>query len=506
MMSETTILSPEVILRSPAAPLLVGDALAVDETRVAAIGKLDTLRARWPDARVVPLPDCMVMAGLVNAHQHGRGLSQVQLGYHDDFLELWISSRRARGVLDPYPITKLAAANMLARGVTATVHANYTYGSGDYEAEVRASLRAYDEAGIRVTMCIGAMDRGSSVYPPHEACFLEGLPADLRSWLSRPGINPYAGDAKGTIDLMDRLLIDYAGHPRIRFCYGPAGPQWVSDDLWTGLARDADRRGIGLHLHALESPAQAAAAEGLYPHGALTHLERLGAMTPRTVIAHGVWVSDRDLDVIARTGATVVHNPGSNLRLRNGIAPVARYLARGVRVAIGTDNAALADDEDLLKELRLAALLARNPNWRGDPPPSSSQLVAMSTTNGAVAAQIAPDVGTLEIGSKADLVAVSLKSARTPYLDADMPLIDAFLARATGMDAVLTMVDGRIVFRDGDFTSLDHAEIARGAAATALAARSPRRPEDSRRTEDLKQHLTSHYRNLTRPPETPRNS
>src|SRR3990172_3767847 len=116
-MTETTILSPEVILRSPTAPLIIGDALVVGENRVAAIGRLDTLRARWLDARVVPLPDCLVMAGLVNAHQHGRGLSQVQLGYHDDFLELWISSRRGRGVLDPYSITKLAAANMLARGV-----------------------------------------------------------------------------------------------------------------------------------------------------------------------------------------------------------------------------------------------------------------------------------------------------------------------------------------------------------------------------------------------------
>ncbi len=499
-MSDTIILVPEMILPSPTAADKVGDAVAVRDHRIARIGGLEELLNLWPDARVEALPDCLIMAGLVNAHQHGRGISQIQLGYYDDFLELWINARRGRGVLDPHPITKLAAANMLAHGVTATVHANYTYGSGDYEAELRASLRAYDETGIRVTMCIGAMDRGFTVYPPHETCFLAGLPDNLRRWLSQPGPSPYAGDADATIALMGRLLADYAGHPRIRFCYGPAGPQWVSDELWTRLARDADRRGLGLHLHALESPAQAAVAAELYPDGVFAHLEHLGAMNSRTTIAHGVWVTDREIDVIARTDATVVRNPGCNLRLRNGIAPLARYLARGVRVAIGTDNAALADDEDLLKELRLAALLARTPSWHGDPPPSSTDLLAMSTVNGAVAAQIAPDVGTLELGKRADLIAISLQRLREPYLDADMPVTDALLARATGLDVRLTMVDGRIVYRNGEFVSLDRRALEQQAAAAALAARLPHDPENRHRARAFREHLASHYRAATRSP------
>jgi cytosine/adenosine deaminase-related metal-dependent hydrolase len=182
------------------------------------IGPQEELLVRCPDAQIERLPNCLVMPGLVNAHQHGRGISQIQLGYHDNFLELWIASRRGRGVLDPYPITMLAAANMLAHGVTTTIHANYSYGSGDYEAEVRASLQAYDESGIRTTMCIGAMDRGYTVYPPHEACFLAGLPDELRIWLTRPDRHPYAGDADATIALMERLLAEYADHPRIRLC------------------------------------------------------------------------------------------------------------------------------------------------------------------------------------------------------------------------------------------------------------------------------------------------
>lgn len=465
--------------------------------RIVDTGDRETLLRRCAGARVEALPGCLLMPGLINAHQHGRGISQLQLGYHDDFLELWISSRRGRGILDPYPITKLAAANMLAYGVTTTIHANYSYGTGDYEAEVRASLRAYDETGIRVTMCIGAMDRGFTVYPPHETCFLASLPQDLQSGLSRPGVQLYAGNAEGTIALMERLRADYAGHPRIRLCYGPAGPQWVSDELWDKLACDAERRDIGLHLHALESPAQAAAARELYPDGVFAHLERLGAMTPRTTVAHGIWVTDREIDVIAKTGATVVRNPGCNLRLRNGIAPLARYLARGARVAIGTDNAALADDEDVLKELRLAALLARTPDWHGDPPPSAAQLVAMLTVNGAVAAQVGTDVGTVAAGKKADLVAIDLEHVRKPYLDADMPIADAFLARATGRDVRLTMVDGRIVFRDGKLQKLDRAAVEQDAADAASKARLPQNIANRDRARALSGHLLAHYQNTT---------
>ena len=277
-MSSVAILLPaQLLLRPSLTALQSGSGIAVQDGRIAEIAEAEVLRSRWPTAEHIELPDCLIMPGLVNAHQHGRGLSQIQLGYHDDFLENWIASRRGRGVMDPYAITRLAAARMLAQGVTCTVHANYSYGTGDYESEVRGQLKAYDEVGIRVAMCVGAMDRGHVVYPPHEACFMAGLPSDLKDWLLRPGAQPYAGDATGTISLMDRLLADFGQHPRIRMCYGPAGPQWVSEHLWSALARDAESKGLGLHLHALESPAQRAAAAELFPEGVFSLSRKTGS-------------------------------------------------------------------------------------------------------------------------------------------------------------------------------------------------------------------------------------
>ncbi len=495
-----TILLPEYLLPT-ADPdsLRNGMAVAVAGRRIAAIDSPQVLRRRWPDARTEDLDGCIVMPGLVNAHQHGRGISQVQLGYADDFLELWINSRRARGSLDPYPITKLAAACMIENGVTSTVHANYSYGSGDYEAEARAALRAYDESGLRVTFCVGAMDRGFVVYPPCEDAFLAGLPAGLRDWVAVPAGQPYAGDGAATVALMDRLLADFGDHPRIRLCYGPAGPQWVSDEMLSALARDADAKGLGLHIHAAESPAQRATLAALHPDGAFGHMAELGALTPRTALAHGVYLDDRDIDTIARHGAVVVRNPGSNLRLHNGAAPLARLLAAGVPVAIGTDNSALADDEDLLGELRLAAQTARVPDWHEPPAPGPADLLRMLTVNGARAAQTAPDVGRIAAGARADLVALSLDRARQPYLDPDMPLIDALLARARGDDIRLTMVDGDILYRGRALTGLDKPAIAAEAADAARAARGPRDPDDIERMRALRRHIERHYRETLLP-------
>jgi 5-methylthioadenosine/S-adenosylhomocysteine deaminase len=497
-MSDVVILRAEYVLAGPREDCLLHDAaVAVAGSRIVAIGEPQALTVRWPSSRVISLPDCLLMPGLVNAHQHGRGLSQIQLGYRDDFLESWIASRRGRGILDGFAITRLAAARMLANGITTTIHANYSYGSGDYENEVREQLRAYDSTGLRVTMCVGAMDRGSVVYPPHEACFMAGLGDDLRNWLSNPASPAYAGDGAATLALMARLVADFGSHPRIRLCYGPAGPQWVSDDLWRMIARDAEAKGLGMHMHALESPAQRAAARELFPEGVFRHLESLGAMTPRTVIAHGVWVEQADMEILARHGCTVVRNPGCNIRMRNGIAPLARYLANGVRVAIGTDNCAMGDEEDLLDELRLAGQLAREPDWNGPRPPSVNDLLAMATVNGAVAAQFGDEIGVIEPGRRADLVAFSLTRTREPYLDPDMPLLEAFLARARGGDARLTMVDGRILYQDGRFADASLADAEEMAAAAARNARRANDPVGRERAHRLHPHLCDHYREVT---------
>lgn len=494
ILAEVLILQPEFVLPEPEqASLISGAAVVVEGDSIAAIGPAGDMRTRWPDARPVELPDCLLMPGLVNAHQHGRGLSQIQIGYRDLPLEPWITQRRGRGILSPRVLAKLTAANMIANGVTTAVQANFAFGTGDYERELRDQWRGYDEAGIRMTMCVGAMDRGGVVYPPQDACFMRGLSEDMQQWLKGASGAGYVGDGAATVALMGRLLGDLGEHERIRLCYGPAGPQWVSDDLFAAIGRDANDKGLGIHMHALESPAQRAIMADLYPNGVFAHLERLGVINERAVIAHCVWATEADGEVLARTGATVVRNPGCNLRLSNGVAPMARYMYQGVRMAIGTDNHSLADDEDLLAELRLAGCLARDPAWASMAPPTTDELLRIATLNGAVAAQFDGEIGAIRPGMKADLVAFSLDTARRPTLDPDMPLLEAFLARANGRDTRMTMVDGRILYRNGAFTDLDLAALTEEAVAVAKQARRPGDPRNRDRYEAFAPLVKQHY-------------
>jgi cytosine/adenosine deaminase-related metal-dependent hydrolase len=494
-----TILTADYVLTGPDPELLLPDqAVLVEDGRILAVDLLTELLQRWPDADVERLDDCVLMPGFINAHQHGRALDSVQLGQTDDILETWIAQRRGRGAPDPYAMALLAASNMLAHGVTTAIHANTSYGTGNYEAELRAALRGYDEAGLRVVMCVGAQDRGRLIYPEDEApAFLASLSGELGQALTEPGPEPYAGDLAATIRLMERLRADYEGHPRISFAYGPAGPQWVSDEMLAGLARDAEKKGIGLHLHALESRAQSVACERLFPGGTMRHLDRLGALSSRVSIAHGVWMTAADIEIAAERGATVVRNPGSNLRLRNGIAPLGDFLRQGLRVAIGTDNMALAADEDLLGELRLAAALARSSRWDVEDRPTTVDLLAMLTVNGAIAAQLDFMIGQLQVGACADLIALSLAPARGPYIDERVPLLDLVMARATGRDVRMTMVDGTVLYRNGALEFIDRAEAEAQVRDTVAAAREPADPAGADLLPELQTELRRHYARLT---------
>ncbi len=490
------LIEPEYLLADPAAgTTLAHHAVLVDGERIVAVGPAAALAHRATDT--LELPGTLLMPGLVNAHQHGRGISQLQLGFPDDRLEPWIARRLKRGAPDPYALTLLAAAEMLRNGVSCAVHANYSYGSGDYEAEARASLDAYLDAGLRVTFCVGAMDRGMLVYPGHdETAFLGGLPTAVRTRATGSRAQPYAGGAAATIALMRRLQADYGAHPLVTLAYGPAGPQWVSDPLMKALAADARDHGLGLHLHLLESPTQAAMCAKLYPGGSVVrHLAGLGALGRHTTLAHCVHLDTPDIEEIARSGATVAHNPGSNLRLSNGFAPTPELLRAGVPVAIGTDNCAMTDDEDLLGELRLADLLARRAPSVERGRRRAARLLDMVTGAGARAAFVDDGLGRIEPGRWADLTALDLGRITSPCLDADTSLLEAVAQRARGGDVVMTMVAGSPRFRDGALTGLDLPAIRRAAALSAGRSR----PADAEDAAEAAEALAEALRALYRP-------
>jgi cytosine/adenosine deaminase-related metal-dependent hydrolase len=467
-----------------ASHLLCGDpvrierdhAVLVEDGRIADVGPRATLEGRHGAAERIDLDDHLLMPGLVNAHQHGLSVSHFQMGVRDDLLEPWLAALARIGPLDPHLSTHLAGLRMIANGVTATIQANTSFGFGDAKAELDGALRGYDESGIRAMVGVGVMDRAALVHPDEEqAKFLASLPGDLRDFAQSMVGGGYAGAAEEAMRLLHETKARLSGHPRLDVCYAPAGPEWVSDALFRAVAEDAERIGAAIHLHGLESHAQVITLQEIYPEGVLAHLDGLGLLSPRCSIAHGIWLAEDDLRRAAHTGVTIVRNPGSNLRLRAGLAPLASYVAAGVRVAIGTDSMALGDEDDLLSELRLAASIARSPRFDGPKPLTAEDAFAMATVNGA-RAMLREDLGRVMAGAAADLMALTLAPVRGVHLDPGIPLLDAVLTRGAGRHVSLTMVDGHLLYRDGKFLHADIDAVGRrvsGAIETARRSVAP---------------------------------
>ena len=163
---------------------------------------------------------------------------------------------------------------------------------------------------------------------------------------------------------------------------------------------------------------------------------------------------------MARTGATVCHNPSSNLRLKNGIAPVNAMLGKGVNVALGTDSTAINDDDDMVQEMRLAAQLHRQPPLEM-PALGSHQALRLATANAARPTSLQDKIGTLEPGRFADLVLLDLDAMTEPYTDAGIDPVDILLYRGKASHVDTVMIQGEVVVRNGTFIKIDKAELLR---------------------------------------------
>ena len=195
-----------------------------------------------------------------------------------------------------------------------------------------------------------------------------------------------------------------------------------------------------------------------YGESLLAHMANLGLVGERVSFAHGVWLTEEDAAVLAGTGTSVVHNPSSNLRLGSGIAPVRMLLQRGVSIALGTDNASINDDEDFWTEMRLARYLHRLPGRYAEWP-DEAQILSMATAGGAHVALQGDETGTLEPGKRADMILV-----RVPTLDDSMwsdpkCVLDLLMTRTTRRDVVAVIVQGDLLFRDGEFTNLERERV-----------------------------------------------
>jgi 5-methylthioadenosine/S-adenosylhomocysteine deaminase len=420
----TELIAPQWIIPVvPRGVCLEGHAVALAGSRIAAVLPLSAARENFPSAPVRTLPGHVLLPGFVNTHTHAA--MSLLRGLADDlplmtWLEQHIWPAEARLVNAAFVAdgTRLAVAEMLLGGTTC---ANDMYFFPD------AVARAAGELGMRMVVGLIVIEFPSAWAADTEQYFKRGL------------------------EVHDQLR----HQDRIRTAFAPHAPYTVSDASLQRIAVLAEELDLPIHMHIHETAFEV--AQSIEQHGErpLTRLDRLGLLSPRLIAVHMTQLLPAEIERVAATGCSVVHCPESNLKLASGFAPVAALLAAGVNLAIGTDGAASNNDLDTLAEARTAALLAKG--VAGDPAvmPAASTLHAL-TLGGATALGLEAEIGSIESGKQADLVAIDLQDVSTqPVHD-----VAAAVVYAAGRRQVREVwVAGEHLVSDGVLLSADLAAL-----------------------------------------------
>ena len=459
-MTTTIVRGRQVICRvtgKDSAEVIEDGAVVVQDGVIIEVGKFDELLERYQPDEIIGTSRHVVIPGLINAHHH-VGLTPFQLGSLDMPLETWIIARWALREVDPYLDTLWCAIQMIESGITTVQHnhmaSRLPQNLDLFEASSQV-LDAYKASGMRVAFSIFIRDQNNLVYE-NDQRFLSTLPSQLaartRERLSARPV-PLEEYLSSTAELHARR-----SSPRTNIFVSPHNVHWCSDEMLVAMSDLARRLGTGLHIHLQETIYQRMYGTRHWNKTPLAHLAELGTLGPEVSCAHGVWLSESDLDILSETQTSVCTNPSSNLRLKSGIAPVNRLLERGVNVAIGIDEAGINDDNDILQEMRLAQKIHREPGVSSSHP-TSHDILRLATEN-AARVTFFDDVGIIEPGKRADLVLIDTDRIEEPYLNPDTDIVDALIYRGKGLDVDTVMVDGEVLLRDKKFLKADKSEVA----------------------------------------------
>lgn len=402
--------------------VLVGD-LAISGDKIVGVGAAP--EGFSPD-RVIDGVDRIVMPGLINTHTH---LSMTLMRNYADDLAFWPwlmeHVKPLEDHLTPEDVrigARLGIAELIRCGTTCF---HDMYFELDQVAEEVAS------SGFRAVLC-GAMFDNSG----------QG------EKLLRAGV-----------DLHERWHGGAAG--RVTVGLGPHSAYLCSPGYLREILREAERLGCGLHIHVSETDREVAESREKHGMTPVQLLADLGCFRVPTVAAHGIYVDADDMKLLHEGRVTVAHNPDSNLKLANGIAPVQQMLASGVNVSLGTDGAASNNNLNLFEEMHLAALLQKLLLRDAEALPAR-EVMRMATINGAKALGLGDRIGSLEPGKQADVVVVD---AVRPHLAPRHDPVALLVYSAQGADVSMVLVDGRVLLEDGELTTIDEEKLLAQATA-----------------------------------------
>ncbi|HET7881043.1 MAG TPA: amidohydrolase [Acetobacteraceae bacterium] len=426
------------------------------------------------DAAIVDASRRLLHPGLVNAHTHGHGNLARSMGDRWT-LELLLA---AAPHMSPYQSVEekqisatIGAAEMLLKGCTACYDLFVEFPLPT-EDGIAAVARAYEHAGMRAV--IAPMMADTTLYEAVPG-LIDALTPDLRTAVGTLALPPW----QETLARMRAILRNWQGdHAKVRPAVAPTIPLHCRDEFLLGCRDLGAEYDVGIHTHLAESKVQAVAGSRRYGRSLTAHIEQLGLLGPRFVAAHGVWLDDEDMRRLGAHGASVAHNPASNMRLGSGVADAVGMLAAGVNLGIGTDATTCSDNLNMFQSMHFAAAAS---HARGPDPAqwiSASQVFAAATMGSAQALGFA-NLGRIAPGFAADIVFLDLDAPT--LIPLNEPTIQLVMGE-DGTSVVDVMVDGRFVVRNRRLLTIDLPALA--ARAAELRAAIDERAAGSRRRFD----------------------
>jgi len=375
-------------------------------------------------ARELDLRGRVVMPGLVNTHAHG-GMS-LHRGIGDDGdLFHWARTLAPRTskltIEDNYRGCQVAVMEMVRNGITTACDCTR------YGADVFSKVAS----AIGMRSLSGALANSPELRP-----------AGRPNW-------PLA------LEETDRAITERRHDPLCRFYLGAHSPYSCTADLVQEIHHAARERGIPFVIHVAENQQEVQIVRERHGCRPIEWLHRLGVLDAHTLLAHGVWLEEHEIEILAGTGASVSHNPTSNAKLASGVAPVPALRRKGVPVGLGTDSMLSNNGQDLFQEMRMSVLLQRAHTLDGHAL-SARDALAMATREGARSIGWQHEIGSLEVGKEADLVVLDLWHPQGFTVER---VLSDLVFRAGPQHVRTVMVRGEVIYDDGRFTRWDEAEV-----------------------------------------------
>lgn len=389
--------------------------------KIMAIGETESTLEKYAPEKLLDFSNCLIMPGLVNGHTH---IAMTFLrGLADDLpLMDWLNNlifpveKHITGKLVELATT-LGCAEMMRTGTTTFC---------DMYLLEDSVCQAVDRTGLRILSG-------------------EGLYA-----FPTPGYK----NTNEAFDLVRAQAGKWKHHPRIRISVAPAQVYSTNVEILKKSGELARELNLPLQIHMAETNDETAITLKNHKKRPLAFYHDTGVLDSNTILAHCVHLNDAELGLVAKTGASIVHNPKSNMKLVSGVAPVPAMLKKGITVGLGTDGPASNNTLNLFSEMSHAALLHKLTS--NDATALPAQAVLDMATRGSAAALDWPELGQLTVGGPADIVALDLTQ---PNLHPTYNPISNLVYATTGHEVRMCMVDGTILYQDGTYTTIDYPSL-----------------------------------------------